>query len=310
MANFDDRVMGLTGLTISGSSSAPSQAELTTFLTDGAREIINILPPSLQEYCIGATSIDDTDTTLAIHSKTNMGKILYVTRESATASAEKPCRKIPAAFKDLASDSTSLKYFGTSSDPVYWITGTQTNDTTTTTTILEVYPTPTSAQSAIIYHIAYPAVAYNNSTISNFPDSAEYLVVLYAAMKSLLSAIGSLEIPPNVTDEDANTTSLTDDIVALTSDQVGTDDDFQNFNKWFTALGEMIEDDEDIELASAQIEKINSYVNTWNIQLQGNLAEMQQYMQLYQTLKADYTMGIQMLVSGGLPQAQPQKAGR
>ena len=74
----------------------------------------------------------------------------------------------------------------------------------------------------------------------------------------------------------------------------------------------MIEDDEDIELASAQIEKINAYVNTWNIQLQGNLAEMQQYMTLFQTLKADYTMGIQMLVSGGMPQAQaqPQQARR
>jgi hypothetical protein len=40
---------------------------------------------------------------------------------------------------------------------------------------------------------------------------------------------------------------------------------------------------------------------------------MQQYMQLYQTLKADYVMGIQMLQSGGLPQpqqAQPQRARR
>ena len=49
MANFDDQVMGLTGLTISGGSSAPSQSELTQFLTDGAKEIINILPPNLKE---------------------------------------------------------------------------------------------------------------------------------------------------------------------------------------------------------------------------------------------------------------------
>ena len=47
-------------------------------------------------------------------------------------------------------------------------------------------------------------------------------------------------------------------------------------------------------------------VNTWNIQLQGNLAEMQQYMSLFQTLKADYMAGIQMLVSGGMPKAQQQ----
>jgi len=305
MANFDDKVMGLTGLTVSGSSTAPSQAELTTFLTDGAREIINILPPSLQEYCIGATEIDDSPTTFALSTQTNVGKILYVTRSDGT--RQQPCRKIPAAFKDLASDTTSIKYYATSSDPVYWITGTQTDDSTTTATILEVFPTPTSTQSAVIYHIAYPAVAYNNASITNFPDGAEYLVILYAAMKSLLSAIGSLEIPP---DAFGDATALTSNAQSLTSDQLGTDAEFKEFDMWFTALGEMIEDDEDIELASAQIEKINAYVNTWNIQLQGNLAEMQQYMQLFQILKNDYTMGIQMLVSGGLPQAQPQQARR
>lgn len=34
MAEFQEQVMGLTGLTIDASSSAPSRAEFTTFLTD------------------------------------------------------------------------------------------------------------------------------------------------------------------------------------------------------------------------------------------------------------------------------------
>ena len=107
--------------------------------------------------------------------------------------------------------------------------------------------------------------------------------------------------------ENADSASLTADLADTGSGfQIGVDDNFEDFNTWFIALGEMIEDDEDIELASAQIEKINAYVNTWNIQLQGNLAEMQQYMSLFQTLKADYMAGIQMLVSGGMPKAQQQ----
>ena len=69
----------------------------------------------------------------------------------------------------------------------------------------------------------------------------------------------------------------------------------------------MIEDDEDIELASAQIEKINSYVNTWNIQLQGNLADFQRYSAILQSVKSDYMQGISMLKSGGLPQPQQQR---
>ena len=69
----------------------------------------------------------------------------------------------------------------------------------------------------------------------------------------------------------------------------------------------MIEDDEDIELASAQIEKINAYVNTWNIQLQGNLADFQRYSAILQSVKSDYMQGISMLKSGGLPQPQQQR---
>ena len=309
MADFQEQAMGLTGLTIDNSSTSPSRAEFSQFLTDGAREIINILPPDLLQYCAGVTRLDDSPTTLAISADLDFGKILYVTHSDGA--RHLPCRQIPAAFKELANDSTSLKYFGTDSDPVYWINGTEaSDDNTTSATILEVFPTPTATKTAFIHHITYPAITHSQSSITNFPDSAEYLVVLYASMKSLLSAIGSLSIPP---DAFGDATALTSDAQSLTGDQLGEDTEFKEFDMWFTALGEMIEDDEDIELAGAQIEKINSYVNTWNIQLQGNMAEMQQYMQLYQTLKADYVMGIQMLQSGGLPQpqqAQPQRARR
>ena len=301
MADFQEQTMGLTGLTIDASSTAPSRAEFSQFLTDGAREIIGILPPSLLEYCVDYTELNSSSA-MNIGTDTDIGKIMFVTKYDGDRYL--PVRKIPAAFASLSNDSTSLKYFGTDSDPVYFVISNGTNPG------LEVFPTPTASKKARVHHIAYPAVVHSDSDIDNFPDSAEYLVVLYASIKSLLSAIGALEIPPNVTNEDANTASLTDDLVEIDSGQIGTDDDFENFDKWFVALGEMIEDDEDIELASAQIEKINAYVNTWNIQLQGNLAEMQQYMALFQTLKADYTMGIQFLVSGGMPQAQSQRARR
>ena len=42
MATFEAQVEALTGLVISG-SSAPTQTELTQFLTDGAKEILNSL---------------------------------------------------------------------------------------------------------------------------------------------------------------------------------------------------------------------------------------------------------------------------
>ena len=43
MATFEAQVEGLTSLSIDG-SSAPTQTELTQFLTDGAKEILTALP--------------------------------------------------------------------------------------------------------------------------------------------------------------------------------------------------------------------------------------------------------------------------
>ena len=45
MATFAAQVEGLTSLSIDG-SSAPTQTELTQFLTDGAAEVINSMPLS------------------------------------------------------------------------------------------------------------------------------------------------------------------------------------------------------------------------------------------------------------------------
>ena len=283
---FKAQVEALTTVTISSSSTYPTETQLTQFLTDGTREIIGILPPDLLQYCIDYTELTGSSA-MNIGTDTDIGKVVFVTHYDGVRYLA--ARKIPAAFSSLSNDSTSLKYFGTDSDPVYWIISDGSNPG------LEVFPTPTPTKKARVHHIAYPATAFGWTGIDNFPDSAEYLVVLYAAIKSLLSAIGNLEIPPNVSLEGADTASLTDDITALSTEQIGVDDEFEDFRKWF---------------AGAQIEKINTYVNTWNVQLQGNLAEMQQYMTLFQALKADYTMGIQMLKTGGIAQAQPQQARR
>ena len=258
----------------------------------GAKEIINILPPRLLLKCITTATLSNSPTTLTNFD--TRGRVFAVTRSDGT--RQIPCREISSLYRGMVDDSSDIIHFATTSDPVFL----KYNNA------LYVYPVPTSDQNAYIEHTSYPTVNMASSTIGNFPDEAEYLVVLYAAQKALLRRIGDLTIPPNV---GGAAESLTASMSAIDGGQIGTDAEFLNFRYWFTTLSEMIEYDEYIELASAQIEKINAYVNTWNIQLQGNLAEMQQYMALFQTLKADYVAGIQMLVSGGMPQAQ-QKARR
>ena len=50
---------------------------------------------------------------------------------------------------------------------------------------LFVKPTPTSSQTANVYHVEYPSIDHADTVIANFPDEAEYLVVLRASMTAV-----------------------------------------------------------------------------------------------------------------------------
>ena len=186
MATFEAQVEALTSLSIDG-SSAPTQTELTQFLTDGAKEIINLLPGKLKEKVMSITNlyIGNTDTVMDVDGK---GQILYVTRENADSGVYAPCRKINAMYGDLTNDSENIIYGASATDPVYYVESNSGGNST-----LFVKPTPTAAQPAKVYHIAYPSVAYGDDAIANFPDEAEYLVPLYGSIKALQNAMGAMQ---------------------------------------------------------------------------------------------------------------------
>ena len=97
-----------------------------------------------------------------------------------------PCRQIPADLAGLSEDPNSIHYASTT-DPVYFITSIVSDAGT-----LIVKPTPTDTQTGIAYHVGYPVFDADGSgsnvniktatSIANFPDEAEYLVVLRAAI--------------------------------------------------------------------------------------------------------------------------------
>ena len=58
------------------------------------------------------------------------------------------------------------------------------------TDFLSIFP-ETSSTGATVQTLAYPAVAYGDSSITKFPDEAEYLVPIYASIKSLQNAMAS-----------------------------------------------------------------------------------------------------------------------
>ena len=84
---------------------------------------------------------------------------------------EYSAREIPSHFKFKANDPDSLEY-ATLTDPVYYIEGNKIN----------VLPSGISSGDIKYEEVAYPSISYNAVDISSFPDEAEYLVVLRAAI--------------------------------------------------------------------------------------------------------------------------------
>lgn len=182
MATFEAQVEGLTSLSIDG-SSAPTQTELTQFLTDGAAEVINAMPAPLKFLC----ATEDTFTSTAVGSEAETlesSSVLSVTRSDGT--IDQPCREIPAVLRGKASDSDDM-IAATATDPVYYIYNGKLN------------ALPASGSCKYL-EVNNPTVNYTDSAISNFPDEYEYLVPLYASLKSIQNKMGSKsdELPSDV----------------------------------------------------------------------------------------------------------------
>ena len=173
MATFEAQVEGLTSLTIDNSGTSPTEAELTQFLTDGAKEVINNLPPNLLPLCASSNTFTSGSAETLV-----TGKILNVFRNDGDINQQ--CRRILATEKGRASDPNDMIY-ATVTDPVFFIDNNS----------LDVLP---SGGSCSYSAVAYPTVAFGDSAISAFPNDAEHIVVLYGAIKSLQNVLGSLSL--------------------------------------------------------------------------------------------------------------------
>ena len=175
--DYAAQIHALTGFNADDNSGATETEETfsdmaTQWLTDAAKEVINILPPELKIECATITSLTsstpmDLDAT---------GKVFHVTRENADSGYHIGCREVNPIHAGSAGDSTSLHYV-TVTDPIYWVESDTGGDPK-----LFIKPDPTANQPARVHHVAFPTVEYSHTAIANFPDEAEYLVVLRAAI--------------------------------------------------------------------------------------------------------------------------------
>ena len=252
MANFDAQVIELVG-----SSWTTDQDAVDQFITEGANEVINAMPRSMQERIAEETTVTSGTTASEGH------KVMSMTRNDGT--IDQPCRLIPAWKRGRAADSSDMEY-ATATDPVYYVNDGKFNILPSGGSGNKLVSVPTYSQSSTID-------ASGNATITNFPNEAEYLVVLYAAVKALQQAMNGkssslpndIALPPSPVAPTISTVSYTDATaeVLVAPAKIDVSANAPSFISPvnFSKVTSYIETDEDIELATAKIQQISVQID-------------------------------------------------
>ena len=326
MADFQSQAMGLTDLTIDASSTVPSRSEFSQFLNDGVIDVTNrwlaVKPQDINDF-IRESSEQTANGSLDL----NGAKILSVIREDGVTSNNwRECSQISPSQQYMVTNTESLS-FASKFHPTYMV-----GDNGE----ISVFPAPGSDPNTFkVYYVNNSpeetdgtALDHASTGIKYFPNDKVYLVVLYASIKSLQSALSSVNIstfslsasapvsipgnpsisggsvaditidslptapsytPPVITNaQDGNFGDDTDKDLSTLSGASWTalDYDFDNENidplKWFQVAGDFIQNEEDTELAQAQLQKISTYIQAYSTAMQNNLNTFNEANAVYQ----------------------------
>jgi len=287
MANFDAQVIDLVG-----SSWTEDQDAVNQFITEGANEVINAMPRNMLERVAEETAVTSGTT------KSEGHKVLSMTRNNGT--IDQPCRRIPANKRGRVADSDDMEY-ATATDPAYYINDGKFN-------ILPSGGSGKKLVSVLTYSQESGTIldASDIDTIANFPNEAEYLVVLYAAVKALQQAMNgkssslptdvtlpTLAFPPAPVAPTISTVSYTDATNADASIEsivvpakIDVSGNAPAFTKPSTALSlsEVSLDlfHEDLELATARLGKVQAQISEVRTNFENEKAEFDKENTRYQ----------------------------
>ena len=186
--DFAAQIHALTGLDADNTSTSETGETyvlmVNRWLEDAAKEVINLLPAQMLQRCAKASGTNGTANYTNGTGVTHHEKVISAIRTRNTESTpqfDNPndvfvCREIPFLQSHKASDPDSLEY-ATETDPVFYYEPQPDG----TSVLIKVLPS-SSAAIAKVYSVDYPTMLYTNIKIDNFPDEAENLVVLRAAI--------------------------------------------------------------------------------------------------------------------------------
>ena len=270
---FIDQVQDLTSLTVS------DNGELSQFLSDGVIDVttrwLAVRPGDVELFAAAEefTSGNGVDLKGA--------RIISVIRENGVNNQWRSCRKIAASSQYDVTDKESLEY-ASSTNPAYMVDENG---------LISVFPTPGADPNAFkVYYVnnipqddGGAALAHDDTTIKYFPNDKIYLVIMYAGLRLIQTQLGYTA--PVVSGDGTELTGVsvldTDNTIDVHADQI-------EFDQWWSTAGHFIEDEEDSELAGLQMQKISTYINSYNTAMQSKLNETQAMQARYAILSQIY----------------------
>ena len=177
MATFQEQIEGMTSIS---TGTTPTTEELDTFLTDGAKDLINkiIVARPDEAYKFGTDNSASNSDGIEVK-----GQLLSAVRENGNSTDVRPATPIPNGMRYLVTDYESI-YYRTKYNPCYYLMNGK----------IFILPVPTDSNNrAIVSQINYPTVGYADTAISSFPDEYEYLVIYYASAMTALVAASEIQ---------------------------------------------------------------------------------------------------------------------
>ena len=175
---FGKQITALTGINLTASTN---QGYVDSFLTNAARDILNMIPTQALANIGGMSVLDNSPTTLPdVDTKMILGVVRKYDNNNNTDSQMndnsntgrfRECRQISWRDAGIAENDSGYLESYSIEDPAYYIH----NNT------LYVLPVPDATYTAIVHHVSFPTVLYNETTINDFPNQLEQAVVYRAA---------------------------------------------------------------------------------------------------------------------------------
>ena len=281
---FIDQVQDLTSLTVSDTD------ELSQFLKDGVLDVTNRwLAIKEGDFELFARESDEQTSNDSLN--LNGARIISVIREDGTNNQWRKCNYINTYQQYDVTDEESLNY-ASKINPAYMIGNAGK---------ISVFPAPDATTDAFkVYYVnkdpvngSGSALIHSHDDILYFPIDKVYLVVIYAGLRLIQTTIGNIAnlsitaVPPDTPSAPSHSSitvgslgtapvynapsldSSADQITEMEAGTIGSSE--TDTEQWFDIAGQYIEDQEDTELAGAQISKINTYLSAYGQAMQNQL---------------------------------------